>query len=79
MAPNFQWIGSQDPEVKSGTAIYFYDDDCQRIQLDLPDFPTAFSLDLFIKAVWHGGKIEGAKSINWAVETALTAVIGEKP
>lgn len=77
MAPNFRWIGSPDPEIKSGRAIFFYDADNQRFEIDLPDFSSALALDLFIKAVYRGGKIEGAQAVNWSVQHALRNVMGE--
>ena len=77
MAPNFQWIGSPDPEIRSGRAIFFYDADNQRFEIDLPDFSSALALDLFIKAVYRGGKIEGAQAVNWSVQHALRNVMGE--
>lgn len=74
-APSMQWVGSQDPDVKSGLATYFYLYDDQQITLALPDFMTAILLDQFIKSVYQGGQMQGAKQIEFAVQDAIKKVL----
>lgn len=73
--PSMQWIGSPDPEEKSGQATYFYDADEQSFTVHLPDFTTAFLLDKFIRSVYQGGKIEGGKIVQFAVQNAMKEVV----
>lgn len=75
IGPSMQWIGSPDPDEKSGQATYFYPGDDQTFVVSLPDFTTAFLLDKFIQAVYQGGKIEGAKIVQYAVQNAMREVV----
>lgn len=74
-APSMQWVGSQDPDIKSGLATYFYSYDDQQLTLALPDFMTAMLLDQFIKSVYQGGQLQGAKQVEFAVQNALKEML----
>ncbi len=75
IGPSMQWLGSSDPNDSSGVVTFFYPNDDQQISFRLPDFPTAFALDQFIQSVYQGGKIEGAKIVQFAVEHAMREVV----
>jgi hypothetical protein len=75
IGPSMRWIGSPDPDEKSGQATYFYHEDEQIFTVHLPDFTTAFMLDQFIQSVYQGGKIEGAKIVQFAVQNAMKEVV----
>ena len=74
-APSFLWFGSQNADVKSGRAVFTYADDKQELSLDLPDFGTALAISQFINSVYAGGKLAGAKRVQFAVETAIGKIM----
>ena len=75
IGPRMQWLGSSDPDQKSGKVMFFYPNDGQEISFELPDFTTAFLLDKFIQSVYQGGKLEGAKIVQFAVQNAMKEVV----
>lgn len=75
IGPSMQWLGSSNPDQKSGKVTFFYPDINQQVSLNLPDFSTAFALEQFIQTVYQGGKSEGAKNVQFAIEHVLREVV----
>jgi len=73
----FTWKGSPDPKITSGLATFSYHNDFQFIELELPDFQTAHALSNLIQSVYEGGKIDGLKMMQHAVDNAIRNIISE--